>query len=137
MPAQTAAAKVVHYVEGDTLPALQTVILDEDTGEPEDLSIFTAVYLSIAHARWNYYYGPTKRIVDESPGTIDPDQVSNPGLVFWSPADETVLTPPGLYHYSWRLETAGGKYQSYPTKTYLPMRILTPVGGQALHRGNP
>ena len=126
MPAQTAGSSVIYYSALDTAPDLPAILTD-GAGEPIDLTGAT-VTISIAYSRYSYFYSPTKRIVDESPCVIDPDQVLNKGLVRWTPS-EGELQPPGEYQYFFQITYPSGGRQTIPANTYLPMIIRTPVGG--------
>lgn len=134
MPAQTTGSSVVYYSEGDTAPDLPAVLTD-GAGEPIDLTGAT-VTISIAYARYSYYYAPTLRIVDEGPCVVDLDQVNNKGLVRWTPQAGD-LSPPGSFLYYFQVTYPSGGVQTIPPNTYLPMIIRTPVGGQRGKQGGP
>ncbi len=125
MPAQTQVAKTVYYVALDTAPDLQVCI--SDGSGAIDLTGAT-VTIDIAYSRWNYYYSPTRKIVDGSACVVDPDQVTNKGWVSWTPG-ATDLQPPGEFLYRFNVTYPGGGEATYPPNTYNPMSIGTPVGG--------
>lgn len=126
MPAQNTAGETVYYVENDTAPDL-AVILEDGDGNAVDLTGAT-VTISIAYARYSYYYSPYIRIVNESSCTVDPDQVTNKGRISWTPGVGE-LTPPGQFAYTFQVTWFDGTKQTFPPNTYLPMIIKTPVGG--------
>ena len=135
-PAQTKGAtnRVVYYIEGDTAPNMVTDLVDEETGEPIDLTeVGTTVTVSIAWAspHGSYYTTPRNRIVSEAPCVIDPDQVTYPGRVAWTP-QENDLGPPGqfLYQHAVTYGVSGGT-QTVPANTYQPLVIRSQVGGRA------
>ena len=134
MPAQQMASSPVYYSENDTAPNLVSTLKD-GAGERIDLTGCT-VTISIAYSRYSYYYSPTRRIVDESPCVIDPDQVNNKGVVHWTPGAGE-LSPPGEFQYIFRVTYPDGGVQTIPPNTYLPMFIRTPVGGQESNIGGP
>lgn len=134
MPAQTAQGGTVYYIEFDTAPALTACLVD-GAGEKIDLTGST-VTISIAFAmpRGSYYTSPRDQIVSDSPCDVDPDQVNNRGEVSWTPGDpdsDSALTPPGQFLYQFRVEYPDGGVQTLPPNTYLPLNILTRVGGRA------
>ena len=125
MPAQTTTRKVAYYSENDTGPPLRQRLTD---GAGNVLTLTGAtVTITIAHARFDYYFSPTTDIVTESPVTVE-DQVANPGWVNWPPV-AGALSPPGSYLYTFKITYPGGTEQTVPPNTYLPMIIRTPVGG--------
>lgn len=124
MPAQVAAAKTTFYSENDTYPPLAAQLLDGNN-VPIDLTGAT-VTISIAYARYSYYYSPTKKIVDADNCAIT-DAVN--GKISWTPSAGQ-LTPPGSYLYNFAITHAGGGIQTVPANTYLTMVVRAPVAGQ-------
>jgi hypothetical protein len=141
MPAQastrTATNPVVYYVELDRAPDMVTDLVDEETLEPIDLTaVGTTVVVNIAWAapHGSFYTSPRDRIVSEGPCVIDPDQVTNPGRVSWTP-DEEDLTPPGQFVYQHQVDSGGlGLIQTVPANTYNPMIIRANVGGRSFNK---
>ena len=136
MPAQTANASTVYYVEFDTAPPLRACLKD-GAGDPIDLT-GAGVTISIAFAmpRGTYYTSPRDQIVKRSVVTVDADQVANTGFVSWTPgAQDTddALTPPGEFLYTFEVTYQDGTKQTLPANTYQTMIIKTPVGGRSLN----
>lgn len=143
MPAQQLQGQAVYYVELDTAPALEAVLLDGDDN-PIDLTN-RRVFISIAFAmpRGSYYTSPRDQIVSYDEAIVDPDQINNTGAVSWWPGDDlgvNALTPPGQFLYQWTItwDDAGtARSQTIPPNTYLPMTIETRVGGRAYNPPTP
>lgn len=127
MPAQAPASQVAHYREGDTAPTLSRQLLD-GAGNPIALTGLT-VTITIAHASHDYYYSPGERIVDRDPCVVDPDQITNPGWVHWSPGTD-MLSPPGSYSFSYEVTYLDGGRETIPQNTELPMIIRSRTGGR-------
>lgn len=126
MPAQTTASRVVYYSENDTAPDLVALLEDGD-GNAIDLT-GASVAITIAYAKADYFYQPTAKIVDAYACVPDPDQVTNTGIVRYTPAAGH-LTPPGAFLYVFEVTYSGGGVQTLPANTYLPLIIRTPVSG--------
>jgi len=127
MPAQTTAnAKATYYSELNTAPPLEVCLKDGD-GQPVDLTGATVV-INIAYARYSHYYSPFRRIVNNGPCVVDPDQVLKTGFVKWTP-QEGDLSPAGSFHYTFDVTFLDSSIQTFPPNTYLPMVIRTTVGG--------
>ena len=126
MPAQTAAASTVHYTEGDTNGFTRT-LLDTD-GSALDLSAATAVTIRIGYARYSHYYSPYTVIVDDAACSIDADPTT--GKVTFTPASSSVMSPPGTYHYSYRITWSDGTQETVPEVGYESLVIQTRIGGQ-------
>ncbi len=126
MPAQVSNPKTAYYGKSDTAPDLRNR-LDDGDGNPIDLTGATVV-INIAYGTSPFYYRPTLRIVDGGACVPDADQVTNKGYVDWTPlAGE--LEPAGQFLYQYVITYSGGGVQTIPAFTWLPMVILTPVGG--------
>ncbi len=126
MPAQTTGSGVAYYSVGDTAPALSRQLLDGN-GDAIDLSTAT-VTITIAHARHSYYYSPAEKIADQLSVTVDPDQTNNTGWVHWWPP-VGVLDPAGTYQFNFEITYSGGRVQTIPPNTYLPLVIRSKAGG--------
>ena len=134
MPAQTAnKAKTTFYAELDTAPPLRVCLRNGD-GDPIDLTD-SDVVINIAYARWSHYYSPFRRIVDQQPCVVDPDQSEggNRGFVDYNPGTEEgvdAMTPAGSFHMTFEVEypEEAGR-QTIPANTYLPLVIRSTVGG--------
>ena len=138
MPAQTAGADTVYYVEFDTAPSLVRQLKDFQ-GEPIDLTD-AEVTISVAFSmpRGTYYTSPRKQIIIRSAVDVDPDQVNNTGFVSWTPEPqdstiEGILSPPGEFLYTFEVIFQNGGIQTVPSNTYFTMIIKTPVGGRSLN----
>lgn len=140
MPAQTkgATAPTVFYVEFDTAPAMVSDLVDEETGEPIDLTeVGTTVVINVAWSspHGSYYTSPRDRIISQQPCVIDPDQVTYPGRVRYTPGetkDVDAMSPPGQFNYQHEV-TYGvtGGTQTVPANTYQPLVVRSKVGGRA------
>ena len=134
MTSQVAGSTAVYYIEFDTAPPLRACLKDGQD-EPIDLT-GASVTISVAFAmpRGTYYTSPRDNIVQNSPVTVDPDQVANTGFVAWSPGTVIgvdALTPPGEFLYQFEVTYQDLTVQTIPPNTYLPMVIKTKVGGRA------
>lgn len=127
MPAQSYGASTIWYEALDTAPDLTVCIADDDG--PINLEDAT-VTIEIAYQRWNYYYSPTKKIVDGAPCVVNPDQVTFKGYVSYTPRVGD-LQPPGNFLYRFHVVYPSGGVAHYPAQTYLPLVITTPVAGWA------
>ena len=129
MPAQTAAALVQYYAQGDTAPDLVSRLLD-GAKKPIDLTGATVV-INIAYQRFSFYYSPTTRIVDGGVCVVDPDQTEdgNRGFVSWTPQPGD-LNPAGVFLYTFEVTYPNGTRQTVAPNTYEALIIKTPVGGQ-------
>jgi len=125
MPSQSIAASAVYYEALDTAPDLSVCI--QDANGPINLTGAT-VTIDIAYGRYNYYYSPTKKIVADGACVVDADQVTNKGVVHWTPQTGD-LQPPGVMHYRFKVEYPSGGIAHYPPNTKLPLIIRTPIGG--------
>lgn len=127
-PAQTTDNETIYYAESDTAPPLE-VCLKDGAGKPIDLT-GADVVINIAYARWSHYYSPFRRIVDQSPCIVDPDQteIGNRGFVKWIPF-EGALTPTGDFHITFEVTYLDGGRQTIPPNTYMAMVIRATVGG--------
>ena len=125
MPAQSNAASVVRYTEGDTNGFTRT-LLDTD-GSALDLTNATAVTIRIGHAQYSHYYSPYTTIVDDAACTIDADPTT--GQVTFTPADSGVMSPPGDYHYSYRITWSDGTQETVPEAGYEALVIQSRIGG--------
>ena len=140
MPAQTkgATAPTVFYVEFDTAPAMVSDLVDEETGEPIDLTeVGTTVVINVAWSspHGSYYTSPRDRIISQQPCVIDPNQVTYPGRVRYTPGetkDVDAMSPPGQFNYQHEV-TYGvtGGTQTVPANTYQPLVVRSKVGGRA------
>ena len=136
MPAQTAKANTVYYVEYDTAPDLRVCLKDGDD-EPIDLT-GSEVTISVAFAmpRGTYYTSPRDQIVKRSECVVDADQVLNTGFINWTPGaqgEDDTLSPPGEFLYTFEVTYPGGGKQTIPANTYQTLIIKTPVGGRSLN----
>ncbi len=129
MPAQTAATKTQFYSHLDTAPPLRACLRDGDD-EPIDLTGSTVtITIAFALPHRSYYTSPRDRIVDRAPCIVDPDQAGEGrGYVEWHP-QEGDLNPPGRFLYQFEITYPSGGTQTIPADTYLPLVILSPVGG--------
>ncbi len=129
MPAQTVRTNAVRYSYRDTAPPLRACLTDGDD-EPIDLSGSTVtIDIAFALPHQSYYTSPRDYIVLDGPCIIDPDQAGEgKGWVEWHP-QEGDLDPPGRFLYTFRITYPDGSKQTVPPDTYLPMIILSPVGG--------
>jgi len=127
MPAQVHASTVAYYTVGDTAPNLERQMLDGN-GDPIDLTGCT-VTITIAHARYDYYYSPSTRIVDRGSCLVDPDQTNNTGWVSWTPPTD-ILDPAGNYYFNFEITYADSTRQTIPPNTYLLMVIKPRPGGR-------
>ena len=125
MPAQTSPKRTAYYVENDTAPPYR-VRLEEDDGTPIDLTTAAGVTITIAYARWSFYYSPTAKIVDAFAVTIETPLTS--GFVKYFPAVGH-LTPPGAFLATFKITWNDATVQTIPSNTYLPFVIRTPVAG--------
>ena len=138
MPAQTAGADTVYYVEFDTAPPLRACLKDGQ-GDPIDLTgAEVTITIAFAMPRGTYYTSPRDQIVVRSPVDVDPDQENNKGFVSWTPEpqgseDEGVLSPPGEFLYIFEVIYQDGGKQTIPANTYQTMIIKSPVGGRSLN----
>lgn len=126
MPAQTSGSIIAAYAVGDTAPPLQRQLLD-GAEQPIDLTGAT-VTITIAPQRHSYFYSPVEPIVEDSPCTVDPDQVNNTGWVSWSPP-VGALDPAGPYQFNFQITYQDGRVQTIPPNSYLPMVIGSKAGG--------
>jgi hypothetical protein len=125
MPAQTSTRKVAYYEEFDTAPPLRQRLTD-GAGNPLPLTAAT-VTIEIAFQRWNYYFSPTKNIVEAGPCVVE-DQGTDPGWIHWIPGVND-LTPSGSFLYRFKIVYPDTSSQHVPPNTYLPMIITAPTGG--------
>jgi hypothetical protein len=142
MPAQTvgATARTVFYVEFDTAPAMVTDLVDEETEEPIDLTEpGTEVVINVAWSspHGSYYISPRDRIISQQACVIDPDQVTFPGRVRYTPGSTQfvdAMSPPGQFNYQHEVTygTSGGT-QTVPANTYQPLVVRSKVGGRAFN----
>jgi hypothetical protein len=142
MPAQTvgATARTVFYVEFDTAPAMVTDLVDEETLEPINLTEpGTTVVINVAWSspHGSYYASPRDRIINDQDCVIDPDQVTFPGRVRFTPGTEfgvDAMSPPGQFNYQHEVTygTSGGT-QTVPANTYQPLVVRSAVGGRAFN----
>jgi hypothetical protein len=132
MPAQTSGTTGTIYVgEGDTFPIPLTLLAGDNT--PIDLTDAFLVRIWIAYMRAVPYFSPTAYIVEARPCTIvDADQ----GLVSYTPLAND-LTPPGLFHYQFRVTWNDNSIQTIPSHYYPTLQILTPVIGRGSLTGVP
>ena len=132
MPAQAATTKTTYYSYRDTAPPLSACLRDGND-EPIDLS-GASVTISIAFAlpHQSYYTSPRDYIVLKSPCVVL-DQTTDKGWVEWHPSDGD-LDPPGRFLYTFEITYPSGGVQTVPPNTYLPLVILSPVGGVAEDR---
>ncbi len=128
MPAQSTTPATAYYSEGDTAPALARQLLDGN-GDAIDLTNASKVEIRVAHAQESHYYSPYEPIVDF-------DAASNPctitdaanGQVSWTPGADD-LTPPGAYHYVFKITYNDGSVETVPNNSYETMVIRTKPGG--------
>ena len=128
MPAQTTNQQVPIYGWGDTAPPLYGTLQDGD-GNPIDLTGAT-VTITIAYQTLgtSFYYSPSQILIDGASATVDPDQVTNTGLVYWAPQAGD-LEIAGNFRYRWTVTYADSSVQSFPSNTYLPLIVTSPTGG--------
>jgi hypothetical protein len=83
----------------------------------------------------SYYTSPRDRIIDQQPCVIDPDQVTNPGRVRYTPGIEAhvdAMSPPGAFNYQHEVTYGvSGGTQTVPANTYQPLIVRSKVGGRA------
>ena len=132
MPTQTATAESTYYSELDTAPPILACLKDKFQN-PIDLTGATVV-LNVAYARWSHYYSPFRRIIDQQPCVVDPDQTEDGkrGVVRYFPGTESgvdAMTPAGSFHMTFEVTYADGGVQTIPPDTYLPLIIRSTVGG--------
>ncbi len=132
MPAQTTAAEASYYSEFDTAPPL-LVCLKDKFGEPIDLT-GAEVDLNVAYARWSHYYSPFRRIIDQQPCVVDPDQTEGGkrGVVRYFPGTvqgTDAMSPAGSFHMTFEVTYPDDTVQTIPPDTYLPLIIRSTVGG--------
>lgn len=127
MPTQSDAPSTVFYVEGDTAPSLRAQLCDLN-GDPIPLTSASSVTITIAPARWSYYFSPIAPIVDGASCVIDPDQVANPGYVDWYP-DPGDLSPAGNYRYRFKVTWNDGTVQRFPQNETMTLVIRAETGG--------
>jgi hypothetical protein len=127
MPAQAARANLIAYGQFDRAPSSRLTLCD-GADVPIPLQSATKVELRIGYARYSHYYSGRDPITTDSPTTIDPDQVTNPGVVHWTPrVGETDI--PGNFHVSAKIFWNDGTDQTVPNMSYIPMTVLTQIGG--------
>ncbi len=127
MPAQTpVSVGTARYTQFDTAPDLVRTLFEGDGVTPIDLTGAT-VTIKIAFQRYSHFYSPRVPIIPFGPCAI----VGAPadGVVSWTPLP-TDLSPPGQFHFSFRITFAGGAVQTVPSHTYETLVILTPPGGR-------
>lgn len=132
MPTQTTTAESTYYAELDTAPPLLACLRDK-FGSPIDLT-GADVDINIAYARWSHYYSPFRRIIDQQPCVVDPDQTEdgNRGIVRFFPGTEegvNAMTPAGSFHMTFEVTYPDDTLQTIPPDTYLPLIIRSTVGG--------
>jgi hypothetical protein len=142
MPAQTvgATARTKFFVEFDTAPAMVNDLVDEETQEPIDLTEpGTTVVLNVSWSspHGSYYTSPRDRIISQQSCVIDPDQVTHPGRVAYTPGIEAnvdAMSPPGAFNYQHEVTFGvSGGTQTVPANTYQPLIIRSKVGGRAFN----
>lgn len=127
MPAQTNAPSTVFYVEGDTAPDLEVQLVDAD-GAGIPLTDAASASITIAPDRWSYYWSPVVPIVLNGTCVINPDQVTYPGYVTWTPGVDE-LSPAGNYEYRIKVTWNDGSDQTFPPNETLRLTIRAKVGG--------
>ncbi len=126
MPAQTpVGVGTAYYSQNDTAPNLVRTLFEGDGVTPIDLTGAT-ITIRIARQRDYHYYSPYTPIVDA--GTCVIVGAPTLGVVSWTPLAGD-LSPPGSFHYYFKITFSGGAVQSVPAHTYETLVITTKPGG--------
>ena len=126
MPKQTISSSVPEWAVGDTTPPMR-VCLTDGNGDPIDLTGATVV-LNVAHSSWDYYYAPQNRIINGSPCTVDPDQVTYKGFVDWEPITGDLFLA-GTFRFTFEVTYPSSKRQTIAPNATNTIIIRAPVGG--------
>lgn len=126
MPSMKQNSTIAFYTVGDTAPPLIRH-LEDDNDVRMDLTGAT-VRIDVAHLRMDYYYAPAKRIIEEALCAVDPDQVTNRGMVtYWFKTGELAI--PGSFQYSYHVYWGDGTSQHVSSRKFEPLVVRPRAGG--------